>query len=894
MVCSSVKSIAIQFQPLITVIPVRPSLRNANPTLACILTSEKQHSVAGNLCTPVLKSKSTSRVHSRPSLESAKSPVPVSAAVQRLATFNQPDLLVFSHLRWHFVTQRPQHLLTRAAKDRRVFYWEEPVWHHNPNDLPLSTDGTPGMHLEVIQEAESLWIVRPHMTWGIDSDSGQTDLLNEFIKSVDIERFALWYYTPMALGFTSHLTPEITIYDCMDELSAFKDAPAQLTEREHMLLSIAEVVFTGGISLYESKKRKHANVHAFPSSIDLEHFSQTKHALQGMEPADQSEIPHPRAGFYGVLDERFDIDLFKAVARLRLDVHFVVIGPVAKIDPARLPLAANIHYLGSKTYSELTAYLAGWDVALMPFALNEATRYISPTKTPEYLAAGKPVVSTPIHDVVTGYGDTGLVAIADTPEAFATAIDHALLPRSTAWSNAVAAKLAGSSWDLTWAAMQHQISRATESRIRASTRSNTDGIYVSPEIRADILVPGLQLPTIRVTSHLNLSKTRKDKFDYLVVGAGFAGSVLAERLASQLDKQVLVIDKRSHIGGNAYDHYNEHGILVHKYGPHIFHTNSEKVLAYLSQFTSWRPYEHRVLGSIDGQLLPIPINLDTINRLYGLTLNADGMKTFLDERAIVPAAIRTSEDIVVSRVGRELYEKFFKNYTRKQWGIDPSQLDSSVAGRIPVRFDTDDRYFSDAYQVMPLDGYTHMFERMLDQPNITVRTGVDYRDIARTYPSAKLIYTGPIDEYFDFRFGPLPYRSLEFRHETHDRETFQSAPVVNYPNEHDYTRITEFKYLTGQQHAKTSIVYEYPRTDGDPYYPIPRPENAELYARYHELASRDSRVHFCGRLANYRYLNMDQVVAQALSTFTNIARRNPTTLTTAPAVVATDVRAQIA
>jgi UDP-galactopyranose mutase len=333
----------------------------------------------------------------------------------------------------------------------------------------------------------------------------------------------------------------------------------------------------------------------------------------------------------------------------------------------------------------------------------------------------------------------------------------------------------------------------------------------------------------------------------------------------------LVIDKRPHIGGNTYDFYNEDGVLVHRYGPHIFHTSSQKVVDYLSCFTEWRPYEHRVLAQVDGKLLPIPINLDTINGLYGLNLDSAGMEKFLAERVESRTQIRTSEDIVVSRIGRELYEKFFRNYTRKQWGLDPSELDSCVAGRIPVRFDRDDRYFTDSFQAMPLEGFTRLFERMLANPNISVALSTDYREVMSGYPSAKVVYTGPIDEFFDHRFGPLPYRSLRFEHRTHDREQFQPAAVVNYPNDHDYTRITEFKHLTGQKHKKTSIVYEYPTDDGEPYYPIPRPENAELYERYRALASATAGVYFCGRLANYRYFNMDQVVAQALHMYRNIA-----------------------
>lgn len=356
-------------------------------------------------------------------------------------------------------------------------------------------------------------------------------------------------------------------------------------------------------------------------------------------------------------------------------------------------------------------------------------------------------------------------------------------------------------------------------------------------------------------------------FDYLIVGAGFAGSVLAERLASQLNKKVLVIDKRNHIGGNAYDHFNNDGILVHKYGPHIFHTNSKDVFDYLSQFTEWRQYEHRVQASVDGQLVPIPINMDTINKLYGLNLTSFEVEEFFQSKAEEINPIRTSEDVVVSRVGRELYEKFFRNYTRKQWGMDPSELDKSVTSRVPVRTNRDDRYFSDTFQAMPLRGYTAMFEKMLNHPNIKIMLNTDYHEILDIIPFKEMIYTGPVDEYFDFKYGKLPYRSLEFKHETHDKQQYQPAPVVNYPNEHPYTRVTEFKYLTGQHHHKTSIVYEYPKAEGDPYYPVPKPENAELYNKYKKLADETSGVHFVGRLATYRYYNMDQVVAQALTLY---------------------------
>lgn len=369
-------------------------------------------------------------------------------------------------------------------------------------------------------------------------------------------------------------------------------------------------------------------------------------------------------------------------------------------------------------------------------------------------------------------------------------------------------------------------------------------------------------------------------FDYLIVGAGFAGSVLAERLARGLDKKVLLIDRRNHIGGNAYDCYDQHGILIHKYGPHIFHTNSEEIFNYLSRFTPWRQYQHRVRASVDGQLVPIPINLDTLRALYGLQLTPQGMKDYLASVAEKREVIKTSEDVVVASVGRELYDKFFRNYTRKQWGLDPSELDAQVTARVPVRYNRDDRYFTDSYQAMPAYGFTHMFENMLDHENIRILLNADYRDVVDEVNFRELIFTGPIDEYFDYQHGPLPYRSLEFKHETHHKPVFQTAPVVNYPNEYAYTRVTEFKYLTGQEHPLTSIVYEFPRAEGDPYYPIPRPANAALYKKYQSLAEARPEIHFVGRLATYRYYNMDQVVGQALTLFAKLSgqKRTPRTV----------------
>ena len=363
------------------------------------------------------------------------------------------------------------------------------------------------------------------------------------------------------------------------------------------------------------------------------------------------------------------------------------------------------------------------------------------------------------------------------------------------------------------------------------------------------------------------------KTDILVVGAGFAGSVSA-RVLAEAGHSVLVIDKRPHIGGNAYDEYDAHEILIHRYGPHLFHTNSERVYQWLSQFTEWRVYEHRVLAQVDGQLLPIPINRTTINRLYGLNLNEAGVAEYLERVRAHRDSIRTSEDVVLNSVGRDLCEKFFRGYTRKQWGLDLSELSAGVAARIPTRTNDDDRYFTDIFQVMPKEGYTKLFVRMLNHPSITVQLAADYQILRKQVQARHTVYTGPIDAYFGYRYGPLPYRSLRFEHEHFpDREQYQLLGTVNYPNDYDYTRITEFKHVTGQVHTGTSIVREYPQAEGDPYYPIPRPENDERYQRYKALSEEESDVTFVGRLAQYKYYNMDQVIAAALKAGRSLAER---------------------
>jgi len=722
--------------------------------------------------------------------------------------------------------------MSRFARDRRVIYWEEPE--------AARPDFEPALGVRVCAES-GVTVVTPSLPEGLSGEEREATLkalLDDFLAGQDAP-FVRWYYTPMMLPFSRHVESACTVYDCMDELANFRFAPPELLGLESELLAAADVVFTGGYSLYEAKRDRHPNVHAFPSSVDRAHFARAR-AITA-QPKDQAILPTPRLGFYGVVDERMDLALLAALADAHPEWSVVVVGPVVKINPADLPQRTNIHYLGGKTYDELPAYLGGWDVCLMPFAINDSTRFISPTKTPEYLAGGRPVVSTAITDVIRHYGQVQGVFIAHDTNGFIRGCEDALalMHGDGGWLKDVDAKLAHLSWDTTYARMAGLVREA-------SSKPQT-----GPRL---------------------VSRAGKKAYDYLVVGAGFAGAVLAERLASQHDAHVLVVDKRPHIAGNAYDRHDAAGVLIHQYGPHIFHTNSDEIVDYLSQFTRWRPYEHRVLGQVRDKLVPIPINRTTLNLLFGLDLKSDeDAAAYLASRAEPVDEIKTSEDVVVSAVGRELYELFFQGYTRKQWGLDPSELDKAVTARVPTRTNTDDRYFTDAHQIMPRDGYTAMFSAMLDHPNIDVLLGTDYHDVEKEIEAGHVIFTGPIDEYFDFRYGKLPYRSLRFEHSTVDEEQFQPVATVNYPDPAvPYTRITEYKHLTGQQHAKTSITYEYPSAEGDPYYPIPRPENQALFKKYEALADATPGVTFVGRLATYRYYNMDQVVGQALAAFRRI------------------------
>ncbi len=786
-----------------------------------------------------------------------KSPLPKTARAASIiapAAFGRrggATLICFSHLRWDFVFQRPQHLMTRFAKDRRVIVFEEPT---------AAPDGD-GPTLDMRLDAKTgVTVATPRLPAGLSPEETETmlrRLLDAMVANEKIERPVLWYYTPMMLGFSRALAEDAAavVYDCMDELSNFRFAPERLRILERDLVGLADVVFTGGYSLYEAKRGWHANIHPFPSSVDRAHFGQarTLAANAGDEPEDQADLPGPRLGFYGVIDERMDLQLLAELADAHPDWSIVMVGPVVKVDPADLPRRYNLHYLGGKSYADLPKYLAGWDVALMPFAINESTRFISPTKTPEYLAGGKPVVSTAIVDVIRHYGDLEAVRVADDHKAFIAECEAALQLSRTGkdsagrpWLEAVDQVLSELSWDTTQSRMAALLDEAAVRRSQ----------------------PPVSAPAVH-------SSGRRAHYDALVVGAGFAGSVIAERLAAGSNKKVLLIDRRPHVGGNAYDTHDEAGILFHQYGPHIFHTNSDEIVRYLSRFTGWRTYEHRVLASVDGQLVPIPINRTTINKLYGLNLTTDEeAEAFLKGRAEPVERIRTSEDVVISAVGRELYEKFFQGYTRKQWGIDPSGLDKSVTSRVPTRTNTDDRYFSDTFQAMPKLGFTHMFENMLDHDNITIATETEYADVKNDVLFDRLVFTGPVDEFFDFRYGRLPYRSLRFVHQTHDVEQYQPVAVVNYPDPNTpYTRISEYKHLTGQKHPKTSITFEYPSAEGDPYYPIPREENQALYKKYEAMALERPDISFVGRLATYKYYNMDQVCGQALATYRRLAER---------------------
>ena len=357
------------------------------------------------------------------------------------------------------------------------------------------------------------------------------------------------------------------------------------------------------------------------------------------------------------------------------------------------------------------------------------------------------------------------------------------------------------------------------------------------------------------------------KYKYIVVGAGLAGLTVAERIANVLNEKVLIIEKRSHIGGNVYDSYNEEGILIHNYGPHIFHTNDREVYQYLSCFTPWNDFWHRVLTYVDGNLIPMPITVETINKLYNLNLSCEEVEDFLKKQAVPIDEVKTSKDVALSKVGEDIYRKVFETYTKKQWGIDPGEIDTSVISRIPIRLNRDTRYFNDRYQGMPKYGYTKMCEKMAANPNIKILLNTDYKEVIDELEFDKLIYTGPTDYFYDFKYGKMEYRSIDFVFETFNKEEYQPAPVVNYPNDYDFTRITEFKKLTCQEHKMTTVLKEFPCSEGEPYYPYPTKDCKEQFALYQAEMDKEEKVIFLGRLAEYRYYNMDAVVRRALDIF---------------------------
>lgn len=358
-------------------------------------------------------------------------------------------------------------------------------------------------------------------------------------------------------------------------------------------------------------------------------------------------------------------------------------------------------------------------------------------------------------------------------------------------------------------------------------------------------------------------------YDILIVGAGPVGCVIAERCATQLGWKVLLIDKRSHVAGNCYDRKHESGVMIHQYGPHYFRTNQKSLYDYLSQFTEWIPGNYIVTSNTRNEFFPFPINLDTLTQFFKTApLDEETAKKLLEEKREKIEQPKNSEEFVLSRVGREMYEAFYLGYTLKQWDMHPRDLSPSVCGRIPVRFNHDNRYVDHQYQVTPKNGFTEMFQKMIDHPLIEIRLDTDYQSIQEK--THVVVYTGPVDEYFNFRLGKLAWRSLEFDFQVKDQEYVQPNVQINYPNEHDYTRTVEIKHVTKQEHPQTVISYEYPRAEGDPYYPIPTSENQELYLKYKELADRETEknhVYFCGRLAEYKYFNTDEVIENAFRTF---------------------------
>ncbi len=779
-----------------------------------------------------------------------------------LAAAGAASIVVHCHLRWDFVWQRPQQIMSRLAAHHAILFLEEPLPGEGPDRLDL-THAAPNVVRAVPRMRDAQGVPTDEQSARILS------LLREAIATHPLlagrfDRPIQWFYSPMtAPAFVGALGEMATVYDCMDELSNFRFAPSDLGQREQFLLSKADVVFTGGYRLYEAKSRHNPNTHFYGCGVDVEHFGKAR-LSQSSVAGDIARLNGPVLGYFGVIDERLDYELVGALAAAFPGGSVAMVGPVVKVDPAQLPQAPNLHWLGQRDYEALPSVVKGFDVCLMPFALNESTRYINPTKTLEYMAAGKPIVSSAVPDVVRNFAP--VVQVAQAPREFVDLVARALDAPDPDRIEQGIAQANDASWDAIIAKIRKDMRDAAAAALLARNLTVQSGLGAVPATRpaeaAAPANPGANVCALRVRRR---SLPDKANAQVLVVGAGFSGSVVAERLASH-GYSVLVIDKRPHVGGNAYDTRDAHGVLIHPYGPHIFHTNGQYIADYLSGFTSWRPYEHRVRACVKGKLLPMPINIDTVNGLYGTAYDETTIASFFEDVRELRAQIATSEDVVLNSVGRDLYETFFRGYTRKQWGLEPSQLAASVAARIPTRMNRDDRYFTDTFQCMPAEGYTRMFERMLDHPSIRVELGVDFFDVRSRIRPLHVVYTGPIDAYFGHCYGKLPYRSIRFEHEHLALPRYQPVGTVNFPNDHAYTRITEFKHLTGQAHAGTSIVREYPQDEGDPYYPVPRPANEALFKLYEALGNAEAGVTFVGRLAQYRYYNMDQCVGAALKT----------------------------
>lgn len=720
------------------------------------------------------------------------------------------DMVVFCHLRWEFVYQRPQHIISRMSEFYKILFVEEPIGFEPDQEFTAQT----------INVNKNLTVIQPRVR--SITDIGKA--LEAYITKQPVP--IAWFYSASFYPVLQNIGFKTIVYDCMDELSMFKGASPELVIQESHLLKKANIVFTGGKSLYEAKKELHPHVHCFPSSVERQHFEKASGDIA--IPKDIAMLQKPIVGYYGVIDERIDYDLLQNIALQNPNHSFVMIGPLAKVSMDDLPKQPNIHYLGMKHYQDLPAYLKAFDVAMMPFAINESTMFISPTKTLEYMAASKHIISTPINDVVKDY--SAVLNIVKNAQEFTSALQN-IERESGTYQQLYKEILDRTSWDKT--------------------------VHRMKELLENINV--------------------RDKKDIVIIGAGISGCVLAERFAS-IGKKVLIIEKRDHIAGNCYDYKDENQILVSKYGAHLFHTNEEEVWTYLNGFAKWYPWEHKVLAHVDGQLVPIPVNTTTVNKLFGLNMSSEEeMETWLDNNRVPFENPQNGREAALSRVGPVLYEKMFNQYTKKQWGKYPEELDASVLNRIPIRSGTDDRYFSDKYQALPQGGYTELFRNILDHANIEVRLNTDYFDIKDQITGYEnLFYTGPIDRFFDFKHGleeQLEYRSINFVFETVDRPYFQENSVVNYPGtDVAYTRIIEYKHFGDQKSEKTTIVKEYTTDEGDPYYPVPNPRNQQIYEKYKAEAEQLKNVYFVGRLANYKYFNMDQAFKNALDLFDTLQK----------------------